>query len=137
MFNTTIICAIFVFTLQRLEMKGLLRSVNETRLVDWEPQLEVFRKGIGMSLYRSHGHWLSYDLLATAVRLQYILSAGIGFSIPLDGLRSGEILRCGHLTVFIRLKRAVITFFEAYVLVDSVLDAMQFVHLDHAIHDDI
>lgn len=83
----------------------------------------MFENGIGMSLYHGLGHWLLYDLLATAVRLQYILSAGTGFSMPLDGLRSGEILRCGHLTGSTRLKRAVITFFVAYILVDSVLDA--------------
>jgi hypothetical protein len=78
-----------------------------------------------MSLYRSLGHWLSYDLLAMTVRPQYILSADIGFSMPLDGLRSGEILRCGYLTVSIRLKRPIITFFVAYVLVDTVLDAVR------------
>jgi hypothetical protein len=75
-----------------------------------------------MSLYRSLSHWLLYDLLATEVHPQYILSAGTGFCMPHDGLRSGEILRCGHLTVPIRLNRAVITFFVAYISVDSVLD---------------
>lgn len=57
--------------------------------------------------------------------------------MPLDGIRSGETLRCGHLTGSTRLKRGVITLFVAYISVDSVLDAMQFVHLHHIIHDDI
>lgn len=83
----------------------------------------MFENGIGMSLYHGLDHWLLYDLLATAVRPQHIHSAGTGFSIPLDRIQSGEILRCEHLTVPIRSNRAVIELFVAYISVDSVLDA--------------